>query len=266
VRYYFSRNSVTEPIIPGGTTTLLPAGGDITADTAWHIGRQLRGDGVSNDAYLEIGFTGGKVVTTNQVIAAQAQAMTADETLFSQQTHFSFDPDTAAHESPKLTVHYKGKRVWGRGPELDAPPSCLHEGVNLDGPALVVGGEQWLPSPASLLARYMDDGIALKPPTDEGREDMLRRGFFFNNDSFTYPVQNGDYSLIVYAWSANAAATGVLEVQGEARDAFRCLSFEGGGPWAPLGPYRVTIDDGQLHLGSQGILLAGGFELRILDE
>lgn len=267
VRYYFSRNSVAEPIVPSGTATQAPSGDDISAAGTWQIVRQLRQNGIRNDAYLEVGFSGGKVLGAGQVVEIFGQATAAtDDAVFSQETHHSFEPSTTLHESTKLAVYYQGQRVWGRGPDVGDPPSCLFEGVNLDGPAVKVGGQQWLGSPASVLARYMDGGVVLKPPTDAGREEMIRFGFFFNSDQFVYPVERGSYALIVYAWSASGSETGTLRVQGEDVDRFRCLSFEGGGPWAPLGPYRVAVDDGQLTLGAQGILRVGGFELRRLDE
>lgn len=269
VRYYFSRNGVTEPIIPGGSTSQSPSGVDISTSTTWRIVRQPRGNGISNDAYLEIGFTStmGKIVSPGTVLDIVAQATSGEsDTLFNQSTHHSFDPDTDEHESKKLTVHYKGQRVWGNGPPVDDPPSCLYQGVNLDGPVVTIDGVAWLGSPASLLARYSENSIELKPSTDVGREEMLRTGFLFNDDQFSYPVENGDYALTVYVWAAGSSHVGRLKVQGEERDAFRCFSFAGGGPWAPLGPYRVTIDAGQLTLGAAGKLQAGGFELRRLDE
>jgi hypothetical protein len=269
VRYYFSRNGVSEPIIPGGSASLSPNDADISSSTTWRVVRQPRGNGISNDAYLEIGFTStmGKIVSRGAVIDIMAQATSGDsQTLFTQQTHHSFDPDTDEHETKKISVHYKGQRVWGNGPPVDDPPSCLYQGVNLDGPTVAIDGAQWLGSPASLLARYMDTNIELKPSTDIGREEMLRFGFHFNDDQFSYPVENGDYALTVYVWAAGGSQLGRLKVQGEERDAFRCFSFEGGGPWAPLGPYRISIGDGQLTLGAAGSLRAGGFELRRLDE
>ena len=269
VRYYFSRNGVTEPIIPSGSSSESPSGADISTATTWRIVRQPRGNGITNDAYLEIGFTGtmGKIVNPGSIVDIIAQATSGEnDALFSQGTHYSFDPDTSEHETKKISVHYQGRRVWGNGPPVDDPPSCLYQGVNLDGPAVTIDGAAWLGSPASLLARYMDSSIELKPSTDMGREEMLRFGFLFDDDQFSYPVENGDYALTVYVWAAGGSELGRLTVQGEERDAFRCFSFAGGGPWAPLGPYRITIDDGQLALGATGVLRAGGFELRRLDE
>lgn len=267
LRYFFSRNSVTEPILPGGATTRLPKGDDISGDTEWRIGRLLRGDGISSDAYLEIGFVSGKILNSGEGLDLTASAITGDaQTLFNQQTHFSFDSETALHESKKLAVYFKGKRVWGSGPPVADPPSCVKVGVNLDGPAVTIDGKAWEGSPASLLARYLNDLVVFKPAIDKGREDMLRAGFFFHDDSFVYPVENGDYALIAYAWSADGGETGTLTAQDQDLDAFRAQSFAGGGPWVPLGPYRVTISNGELKLGAKGDLRIGGFELRALDE
>ncbi|HVY29168.1 MAG TPA: hypothetical protein VHB79_21565 [Polyangiaceae bacterium] len=267
LRYFFSRNSVMEPILPGGASTRLPKGDDISGDTEWRIGRMLRGDGISSDAYLEIGFINGKILNTGDSLDLTASAVTGDaKTLFNQQTHFSFDAETALHESKKLAVYFKGKRVWGNGPPVSDPPSCLKVGVNLDGPALTIDGQAWEGSPASLLARYLNDQVVFKPAIDKGREDMLRAGFFFHDDSFVYPVESGDYALVAYAWSADGGEAGTLSAQDQDLDAFRAQSFAGGGPWVPLGPYRVSITSGELKLGANGDLRVGGFELRTLDE
>jgi hypothetical protein len=267
LRYYFSRNSVTEPILPGGSAIAMPSQADISGAASWSIVRQLRGNGITNDAYLEIGFDKTRILGNGESVEITASAGTGDaKSLFNQKTHYSFDSDTALHETKKLVVYYKGKRAWGHGPEVDDPPSCLHLGVNLDGPAVTVGGDPWLTSPASVLARYINPDVVLKPATDQGREDMLRAGFFFHDDTFSYAIDNGRYALLAYAWSADGAETGTLSVQDEERDAFRATSFAGGGPWVALGPYRVTVSDGKLKLAAKGDLRIGGIELRLLDE
>jgi hypothetical protein len=267
VRYYFSRNSVVEPILPDGTTLQLPDQGDISPSTVWTIGRQLRGNGITNDAYLEIGFTGGKILTEGQSLELSASATSGDgKSLFNQKTHYSFDSPSTLHDSKKLTVYYKGDRAWGDAPVIDDPPTCYRLGVNLDGPAVTVDGNEWLLSPDSVLDRYLNDLVVMKPNTDKGHHDMLRAGFFLHGDTFSYPVENGTYALLAYAWSADGAETGSFKAQGETLDAFHATSFAGGGPWVALGPYRVTVSDGQLKLGAQGDLRLGGIELRLLDE
>ena len=138
--------------------------------------------------------------------------------------------------------------------------------MNLDGAAFTMDGMPWLASPASVFARYIDDKIVLKPEVDKDREEMMRAGFFFHDDSFTYAVDDGEYALVAYAWSADGGETGTLVVQGEERDTFRAQSFAGGGPWVPLGPYRVSVTDGALKLAAKGDLRVGGIELRTLDE
>jgi hypothetical protein len=266
VRYYFSRNSVTEPILPGGSSAQQPSGGDISSDTTWTVVRQLRGNGLTNDAYLEIAFTGGKVLSAGQSLSLNANLTAGGpEAAFNQGTHHSWDTTTTLHETQAISVHLAGRRVWGRGPEINEPLTCFYQGVNLDGPALTVGDDAWLTSPSSVLARYIENNVSLFPKTDGGREQMLRTGFQFQDDSFSYPVENGEYALVVYVWSAGGGETGTLLVGGEQRDRFRAQSFQGGGPWVGLGPYRVEVNDGMLTLGAMGTLRAGGFELRRLD-
>ncbi len=267
IRYYFSRNSVTEPILPSGSVIQFPEKGDISGSALWSIGRQLRGNGITSDAYLELGFVKGKLVTEGESLELDASAITGDgKSLFNQKTHYSFDSGTVLHESPNLTVYVKGARVWGREPPIDDPPSCFRLGVNLDGPAETVGADAWLTSPAAVVARYINPLVALRPATDAGREDMLRAGFFFHNDSFSYPVENGSYALLAYAWSADGAETGTLKVQDTDRDTFHARSFAGGGPWVALGPYRVAVANRELKLAARGDLRIGGIELRLLDE
>jgi hypothetical protein len=267
LRYYFSRNSVTEPILPTGSTAQLPDGGEISDSTRWNIVRLLRGDGVTNDAYLEISFIGGKILSTGDSLDMLASAATGDGvSLFNQKTHHSYEPDTTLHESKKLAIYYKNQRVWGNGPAVDDPPACFKLGVNLDGPALTVGSDPWRISPDSVLARYINLSIALNPDTDKGRADMLRSGFFFHDETFSYPVDSGKYALLAYVWSEDGAETGTLKVQDTVLDTFQATSFAGGGPWVALGPYRVTVANAQLKLAAVGDLRVGGIELRVLDE
>jgi hypothetical protein len=259
---------VSEPLLTGRSTQQLPGGADISGANTRQIVRQLRGDGISNDAFLEIGFSGSTVLSQGDGLDIQANINAGDDNSpFNQTTHHSWDDQTSLHESKKLTVHRGSRRVWGRGPAIDNPPSCLHVGVNLDGDTVQIDGEDWLKSPDSPLDRYIDNGVALRPPvSSKGLEEMLRAGFFFNDTSFTYPVDSGDYALLVYAWSASGGEIGTLRLLGETKDRFHAQSSEGGGPWVALGPYRISVDDGMLELGAQGILRVGGFELRKLDE
>lgn len=267
LRYYFSRNSVTEPILVSGTAFQNPGVGEITGDARFNVVRQLRGNGISNDAYLEVSFVGGRILAPGDSLNVTVSAASGDGvSLFSQKTHFSYEASGSLHESKKLAVYYKGLRVWGNGPVIDDPPECFHLGVNLDGGALTVGSDAWLQSPDSVLSRYGDGLTVLKPSTDKGREEMLRNGFFFHGNSFTYPVANGTYALLVYAWTAQGAETGTLKVQDQTLDTFHATSFEGGGPWVGMGPYRVVVANGQLKLAAAGDLRVGGMELRLLDE
>lgn len=268
VRYYFARNSVTEPVLPGGSVFEFPGSLDVSGSAIWGIQRLLRSDGLTSDAYLSLAFKKGKIVTEGQAFDITGTAITGDGTsLFNQKTHYSFDSAASMHETKKITVYVKGQRVWGSEPPIDDPPSCFHLGVNLDGTALEIDDQTWLVSPASVLDRYRDDAVALYPAvSDNGREEMLRAGFFFHDDSFAYPVENGTYALLAYAWSANGPETGTLSVQGEERDTFHATSFAGGSPWVALGPYRVSVTDGSLKLEADGDLRVGGLELRLLDE
>jgi hypothetical protein len=267
VRYYFSRNAAVEPILATASATLQP-GGDASADVTPVVVRQLRGDGLTNDAYLEIGFQGGKILTENQVVEIFAQISSGREgSLFNQLTHHSFDNESGLHETKKLSVHLAEQRVWGRGPNIDDPPSCLFRGVNLEGPALEVGGEDWLAGGPSPLPDYSNRALPLKPKTDQGREDMLRAGLYVADQRHLHPIPNGTYALSVYVWAADGTQTGTLQVQGRDLDTFRSFAADdGAAPWAALGPYRVTVADEQLSLGARGVLRIGGFELRYLDE
>jgi hypothetical protein len=269
VRYYFSRNGVTEPILAGVTSFEQPANMNISGGTSANIVRQLRGNGLTNDAYFELGFDekAALVVTQGEELDLEGNATTGDGTsLFNQKTHYSFDAQTSLHENKQIVVYLKGQRAWGSPPPVDDPSTCFHLGVNLDGAAVTVGDDPWLGSPASVLARYIDESLALKPATDQGREDMIRSGFFFHGDSFAYATDNGTYELLAYAWSAAGSETGTLQVQGTDRDTFHATSFAGGSPWVALGPYRITIDKGQLTLAAKNDLRLGGFELRTIDE
>lgn len=265
LRYHFSRNSVAEPIVAGGSVTIGP--GSTMVTPVLRVVRQLRGNGVDDDAYLEIGFDGGEVIgqgdTLDMTITVDAGG---GSNLFSQETHHSFDSGTALHETKTISAHLDGQRVWGRGPAHDDPRTCFHRGVNLNGPAVTVGSDDWSASPDSELATYEITGLALKPDPDEGRDEMLRAGFRLEDESFFYPVENGEYGLIVYAASADTAMGGTLTVQGEPLDVFNPRSFDGGAAWAALGGYRVAVTDGQLEIGADGVLHLGGFELVLLDE
>ncbi len=80
-------------------------------------------------------------------------------------------------------------------------------------------------------------------------------------------MPNGTYLAVAYAWSAQGSELGRLFIEGMTEDLFRAGSFNGYGPWAPLGPYEVTVTDGSLTVaGTGGLLRLGGLELSYLGS
>ena len=272
IRYYYTHADVTEPIIglesqatidPGNSQT------DISQAVRTSVHRFPLGPAqnqVSSDSYFEIAFdksmvmtTGTKIVITQYFIAGSADPP------FDQNGHYSFVNSNTAIANEAITVHRAGQRLWGVPPPLAVFPSCAFAfGVNMNGPALVVGGAPLLAEGDAQLtfkggAAYANTSKPL-PITDTSTTSLLGTGRTLNTaDSAVWPMPNGKYWA--YAWlTSTVSDTGTLKFGQRVADPFIGKTL-GGARWGLIGPYSVDVVDGSLTLAVAGSAHVAGVML-----
>ncbi|MFN8451203.1 MAG: DUF6605 domain-containing protein [Anaerolineae bacterium] len=132
--------------------------------------------------------------------------------------------------------------------------STFYRAINLNGAALQIDGNAWESSAAS---GYTVNGyatckqtIALNPPTDAARAEMIRCYRYGTNMSLTVAVPNGVYSVYLYNWEDNYQQTFDLSLQGQVI----VTDFNSGTPgtWQRTGPWTITVVNGLISVGTCG--------------
>jgi len=274
IRYYFRHNGVTEPVIGLDSQATIDPGNsqmDISSQMLTSAHRFPLGpkdqNGRSSDSYLEIAFnnpltvtTGTKIVITQDIVAGSLSPS------FDQNSHYSFMNTATANEA--IVVYRAGQRIWGVEPPMALFPDCSFAfGVDLNGPALNVGGESLISEADAKITfsggSTFADGMAKAfPTTDSSTADLLRTARTLNTgDSAVWPVPSGKYWA--YAWLTSTASSdsGTLKIGDTAADKFFGVLNATGAHWALIGPYSVTAAGGALRLTVDGTVHVAGIKL-----
>jgi hypothetical protein len=185
---------------------------------------------------------------------------------FDQRSHYSFDAGPGLINSNRITAYQDGRLVWGHEPRGARQASCFSQGINFNGPGLLIGAESWTGQSPSLQSggSAFDQASLLYPNVTGALVMMIQSGYRLSaGDDIRFPVASGDYLAYVYAFSDNRSELGTLNVQGVDVDDFQGGTFNGAQMWGKLGPYRVTVKDSGAVLGcTKGSLALSGVELR----
>jgi len=274
IRYYFKHNGVTEPVIGLDSQATIDPGNSqmdissqmLTSAHRFPVGPKDQ-NGRSSDSYLEIAFSNPLTVTTGtKIVITQDFVAGSLSPSFDQNSHYSFVNTATANQA--IVVYRAGQRIWGVEPPMTLFPDCSFAfGVDLNGPALTVGGES-LTSEADAKITFSGgstfaDGLAKAfPTTDSSTADLLRTARTLNTgDSAVWPVPSGKYWA--YAWLTSTASSdsGTLKMGDIAADKFFGVLDSTGARWALIGPYAVTVPDGALRLTVDGTVHVAGIKL-----
>lgn len=276
IRYYFSHNGVTEPVIgldsqatfdpePGGS--LMDISNKVIARvTRLPTGLAATLNGRKTDSYLEISFTSQTTMLAGDLLSVTQDIVAASsEVPFDQETHYSY-LNGGALDYTAVTVYRNGELVWGIEPPVAPLPDCgFVAGVNFAGPALTVDG---LPIAASndqsitFEGNIYDEGaMNTLPITDTPTTKLLSSAFTFSTQTVTWPVPSGKY--FAYAWmtSADATDTGTLLIQDNQTDKFVGTQNAVGSGWSLIGPYPIEVQDGKLTMSATGTVHLAGMKL-----
>jgi len=127
---------------------------------------------------------------------------------------------------------------------------AFYRAINLNGPALVIDGNQW-EGKTSTNYSYTGDffenqGVTLNPATDANRATMIRSSVW-NRAGSNVTMTNlptGDYWVYLYVWEDNNSQSFDISVEGAQVQAG--YASGAGGHWDRLGPWPVSIADGTI--------------------
>ena len=275
LRYYIARGGVIEPIVIRSTrATLNQPGGQEQAinEANWRVERFEATGETAYDAYVSVSFDSSQRLFPGDHLELYQQMLTGYQGIsnFDQRSHYSFvtGADVA---SLYVNVFHQGRLLWGLEPRPANPRHCFARGVNLNGPATTVEGR---PFESAAQAAITTDGSGISqgsnmpnPLVSGGIATMLDTATRLQaGQTLTLPAADGEYLAYLYAISLdNDGNASELTVQGEVPEEsaqFRAQAVDAGWAWARLGPYRVSIENGQFSVGvAVGAIHFAGIEL-----
>ncbi len=138
--------------------------------------------------------------------------------------------------------------------QADETPAFFR-GLNLNGPPLTIDGRVWegrdSPHYVCDQAAFENQQIALVPPTDPARAQMIRSSRWGMNHRIELTnIPAGPYTVYLYVWEDNAAETFSISVSGQQVVAKHNSGKAGN--WERLGPWFTTSLDGKITITSKG--------------
>ncbi len=138
---------------------------------------------------------------------------------------------------------------------LHAEETRFFRGIVLNGPALTIDGQAWEGKDARDFSttgkRFENQRVALKPPTDAERTQMIRASVWGGDVNLEVrAVPPGDYRIFLYVWEDNHNERFSVLVN----DAPVVEAFESGtaGMWKKLGPWPAQAKDGKIVVAARG--------------
>lgn len=144
---------------------------------------------------------------------------------------------------------------WASLAGAEEPSPRFYRAINLNGPAIVIGGQQWEAGDAATVKgdakAFTNLTVPLVPKTDPDREAMIRSSRWGNTIEVELrEVPSAVYQVFLYVWEDNDSETYSISVNGK----LVVADFRSGtaGQWKRLGPWRTTVRNGTLTVSAQG--------------
>ncbi|MEZ6124995.1 MAG: DUF1549 domain-containing protein [Planctomycetaceae bacterium] len=144
--------------------------------------------------------------------------------------------------------------LLARGGFAADPDPEFFRGINLNGPAVMIDGQEWVGSDSKLYVcsdkAFENQQVKLVPETDDGRARMIRSSRWGGNRIELTDIPAGRYSLFLYVWEDNNSETYSVAVNG-----VQVLTgYQSGitGHWEKLGPWEVSPSDKRIIITSRG--------------
>lgn len=145
-----------------------------------------------------------------------------------------------------------------------SPNGALVKAVNVNGPQLTVGGIVFQAESGSGLTvnggtRAVLASGAVVPTTNVAQTQLLSTVYWNSTGTMNagLPIANGSYRIYLHTWEDNFPMDFQLAFEGQAMGGTQ--STGAGGTWKKIGPYAVTVGDGNLSIRATGghFMLAG---------
>jgi mono/diheme cytochrome c family protein len=141
------------------------------------------------------------------------------------------------------------------GAELAKNEAKFYRAINLNGPALDIDGQHWDADDSSLISdnanAFQDQSVALVPPTDDARAQMIRSSRWGTDISVKVQGLPSDvYQVFLYCWEDSSSEKFSISLNGKTV----VTEYNSGmaGKWKRLGPWRTVVRDGFLQVGGKG--------------
>jgi len=132
-------------------------------------------------------------------------------------------------------------------------------GVNLNGPAVTIEGQQWQSYPTALAAGLTVSGgvidsklLTPQPAVDPDTSAMLNTLLYADQENgtltLTQPIENGSYSVYLWAMENYQPNARSFELRLQGQSVFGPLGDLALNQWARYGPYKAVVTDGALRL------------------
>ena len=264
LRYYFARGDTAEPLLPNATQAVLNGTTSIAPETHWDVVRVNAISPELTNAYLEVTFSGAKVLLQDDSIelTQSIQAGNSPNHPFDQLTHYSFSSADGYALNERVTVYRDGQLAWGSPPPFSVAEGCFYTAVNFAGKAFSSSGHDFIAGDDPSV-QFSGDTLQLTsvpfPTPAAAYLPMLQSAIVLNTEHAAVSVPNGAYWLYPYVISGAGSDLADLLAQGDTQASFAAGTIDGVPTWARLGPYSVTVKNGKLDLASSGgpLRLAG---------
>jgi hypothetical protein len=138
----------------------------------------------------------------------------------------------------------------------DPAASQFYRAINLNGPAVIIDGNNWEASDDAVdfsfsnAENFLNDSIILVPSTDSSRASMIRSSIWGRMKVVTSGVPTGMYEVWLYTWEDNYSTTFSIVLEDDTVLLDHVSGAAGG--WNKLGPFITAIDDGAINLHLTG--------------
>src|SRR5262249_23504567 len=164
------------------------------------------------------------------------------------------DPPPARGRMASLTLTI-AMVTTGLPVRADSTRAEFFRGINLNGPPVVIDGNQWQGGDSKHVASrdraFEDQTVPCVPPTDRERARMIRSSCWNRQVDMTFTdIPPGTFSVFLYVWEDNNPETFTIALQG--REVLRDFHSGAAGTWKKLGPWRVVVASGSIRLTTRG--------------
>ncbi len=141
------------------------------------------------------------------------------------------------------------------GPPEKTGPWQFYRGINVNGPAIKIDGQQWEGDAAEGFAcqdrPLKNTQVVLRPPTDEAREKMIRSFRWDHKPTLSLTgLPEGTYAVFAYLWEETSPETYTIRLGGRVVE----QDYDSGpaGRWRRLGPWIVSPQGGKITITASG--------------